>query len=137
MPTPVITDPAIAKIYSDFPEQYQNQLTRLRELIFEAADTTNGISNITECLKWGQPSYIAEPKGIGSTVRLGVEGDRAAVYFICSTNLVETFKTQYPDTFDYAGNRAILLEPNVAIPDKELSHCIAIALTYHKRKSLP
>ncbi len=135
MPAPTVSDPAVAKTFSEIPAQHKNQLIKLRELIFKSAEAIADISSITECLKWGQPSYIAKPPGIGSTVRLGVEGEKAAVYFICSTNLLETFKSLYPDTFQYSGNRAILFGPEDVISDKELSHCIAMALTYHKRKS--
>ncbi len=137
MPTPAISDPVVAKMFSKLPEQYQNCLMKLRELIFETADATEGVLKVTECLKWGQPSYVAEPNGIGSTIRLGQEGDKAAIYFICSTNLVETFKAWYPERFHYAGNRAILIGLNEPLPENELSHCIAMALTYHKRKSTP
>lgn len=53
---------------------------------------------------------------------------------IGKTTLVDTFKEIYGDLFSYSGNRAIILPSSEAIPEAELSECIAIALTYHLTK---
>ena len=45
----------------------------------------------------------------GSTVRVGWNKStpwRYFMYFICTTNLVETFKTIFPHDFKCEGNRA-------------------------------
>jgi hypothetical protein len=59
-----------------------------------------------------------------------------AVFFHCQTNLVETFRELYPE-LRYGGNRCILLKAEDKLPEAELRHCVALALTYHlgKRKS--
>lgn len=85
-------------------------------------------------MKWGQPSFIAKPKSVGSTVRIDKKGDGVSVYFICTTGLVERFRDIYPDTFNYIGNREIHFGPDDVFPEEELSHCISMALTYHKNK---
>ena len=58
-----------------------------------------------------------------------------AVYFHCQTNLVETFRELYPTELSYSGNRAIILNADKAIPEPELRHCVALALTYTSEKA--
>ena len=109
----------------------------LRQLIFEVAADTEGVGELTETLKWGQPSYLTENTKSGSTIRIGkekkTEGDYA-IYFKCQTSLVSTFKDRYKSQFRYEGNRAIVFRQNDKIPVNELRQCIAMALTYHLRK---
>ena len=59
------------------------------------------------------------------------------MYFNCNTKLVDTFKEVYPDTFSYAGNRAINFHRDETVPAAELEHCIFLSLRYHKIKHLP
>ena len=104
----------------------------LRTLIFEVADETPGIGELTETLKWGQPSYTPKKPRIGSSVRLSATDDgRAAVWFICHTHLVDRFREIYPETFAFEGNRGLLFSPGEPLPEAELRHCIAMALTFH------
>jgi hypothetical protein len=73
----------------------------------------------------------------GSTVRIDwkeANEDQYAMYFKCTTNLVETFREKYPTEFRYGGNRSIFFNEDDEIPVKELCDCIALALTYHLRK---
>ena len=69
----------------------------LRKLIFDTAAQTEGVGELEETLKWGQPSYLTPETKSGSTIRIdGSGGDgRCAVYFICHTNLVESFRELY------------------------------------------
>ena len=109
----------------------------MRKLIFDVASDTEGVGDLTETLKWRQPSYLTENTKSGSTIRIGREkksdGDYA-IYFKCQTSLVATFKDRYKNIFRYEGNRAIVFRLNDKIPVNELRHCIAIALTYHLNK---
>ncbi len=95
------------------------------------------LGDIEETLKWGQPSYLTQQSKSGSTIRIGREkktqGD-FAIYFKCQTTLVAAFKERYKNIFRYEGNRAILFNVGDKIPIRELSHCIAMALTYHLNK---
>jgi hypothetical protein len=111
-------------------------LLALRRLIFDTADTTEGVGALEETLKWGQPSYLTTESKSGSTIRIDqvkAEAGRYAVYFHCQTDLVETFRELYPD-LRYDGNRSILLDAGEKLPEKALRHCVALALTYHARK---
>ena len=109
----------------------------LRQLIFDVAARTAGVGDLEETLKWGRPSYLTTQSRSGSLIRIDQVKSRAgtyAMYFHCQTTLVDTFKQLYRDTFEFEGNRSLLFNENDKIPVAELSHCIALALTYHRDK---
>jgi hypothetical protein len=109
----------------------------LRQLIFDPAAETEGVGQLEETLKWGEPAYSTKESSSGTTIRIaGKRSDRQkyAMYFHCQTNLIETFRTVFPDEFSYEGNRAIIFDEDDEVPVKELSVCISAALTYHRRK---
>ena len=106
-------------------------LHQVRERAFAVADNC-GVGPLTEALKWGQPSFLTEKTKAGTTVRLGLVKSRPAVFFTCHTNLVEGFREDLPEAFDYEGNRALLLGKDWQ--QSALDHCLARALTYHRTK---
>ena len=57
------------------------------------------------------------------------------MYFHCQTRLVATFREFYPKQLTFEGNRSILFDQSDAIPERELRHCVALALTYHRDKA--
>ena len=124
----------IDDVLADRAPPQRDRLQKLRALIHGAADACDEVSGLEECLKWGQPSFVPRPKGVGSTVRIDARGDGVSVYFICTTGLVEQFRELYPETFDFVGNREIHFSPEDDVPEAELGHCVALALTYHRRK---
>ena len=126
----------VEAIFSTYPDPVKAKLLALRRLIFDTADTTEGVGALEETLKWGQPSYLTTESKSGSTIRIDqvkAEAGRYAVYFHCQTDLVETFRELYPE-LRYGGNRSILLDAGEKLPEKALRHCVALALTYHARK---
>jgi hypothetical protein len=131
-------DPAVAAVLDSYPKPLKSKLLALRALILDTARKTEGVGRLEEALKWGQVSYLTSESKSGSTVRIDrvkSADDQVAVYFHCQTNLVETFRELYPE-LSFGGNRAILLEADKKLPEAELRHCVALALTYHlgKRK---
>ena len=129
-------NPAVDAVFGAYPKPVKAKLLALRQLIFDTAKTTRGVGALEEALKWGQPSYLTPESKSGSTVRidqLKSEAGGYAVYFHCQTDLVETFRELYPK-LSYSGNRAILLDAREKLPETELRHCVALALTYHLRK---
>jgi hypothetical protein len=133
------SDPAVDGAFDAYPKPVKAKLLALRRLIRDTAKATQGVGALEETLKWGQPSYLTTESKSGSTVRIDqvkAEAGQVAVYFHCQTNLVETFRELYPE-LRYSGNRAILLDAGDKIPEAELRHCVALALTYHlgKRKA--
>ena len=114
----------------------RRRLLDVRHLIFETAAQTDGVGPLTETLKWGEPAYLTMATGSGSTIRLGripSSAQDCAVLFNCRTSLVETFRSRFPDVFGFEKNRAILLSPAAPLRETELSICLKMALTYHKR----
>ena len=130
------TDSAVKAALDACPEPARRQLLTLRKLILDTARTTEGVGPLDEALKWGQVSFLTTQSKSGSTIRIDrVKSDdsQVAIYFHCQTNLVETFRERYPE-LDYSGNRAILLDAKKKLPEGELRHCVALALTYHLAK---
>lgn len=129
-------DPAVASLFKAYPPAVRARLMALRELVFDTAAVTAGVGRLTETLKWGQPSYLTEETGSGTTVRIdrlkAIDG--YAIYFHCQSGLVGQFRSHYPGTFKHQGERALLFDVGDRLPVSELSHCIALALTHHARK---
>lgn len=70
----------------------------------------------------------------GSTIRIDAipsSPGSYAMYFHCQTTLVETFRNKYGCKFEYEGDRALIFNESKEIPEKELTECILLALTYH------
>ena len=130
-------DPGVAAAFKAYAPNVRTRLMALRETIFEVAAATPGVGALTEALKWGQPSYLTRETGAGTTVRidrLKGGGGGYAIYFHCQSGLVGQFRQLYPDTFAFEGERALYFHAQERIPDRELRHCIALALTHHLRK---
>lgn len=131
------SDPEVENVFKLYPKSVKPQLLNLRKLILNTASQIEGLENLEETLKWGEPSYLTK---YGSTVRIDWKKKNPkqfAIYFKCTSKLVDTFKSIYGNKFEYEGNRAIVFQLADQIPEKELSHCISLAMTYHKIKHLP
>jgi Domain of unknown function (DU1801) len=134
--TAASSDAAVASVFESYPPRIRSKLKALRRLILDTARTTDGVGAIEEALKWGQPSYLTMETGSGSTIRIDrvkAAPDQVAIYFHCQTDLVAGFREIYP-ALTYGGNRSILLDAAKPLPEAELRHCIARALTYHLHK---
>jgi hypothetical protein len=106
----------------------------VRKLIFATAKAHEDVGRLTETSKWGEPAYLTDETGSGSTIRLGRVKDseeHAAVLFNCKTTLIETFRERFADEFEYRQNRALLLKVSGPLPKQPLSICLSLALTYH------
>lgn len=131
-----IHNPAVADVFEKYPAEMRIKLLFLRTLIFETAAELD-VGKIEETLKWGEPSYITKQ---GSPIRMDWKSrdpEHYVVYFNCKTVLVETFEALYGNLFCYEGNRAIIFACRELIPVKQLKHCFALALQYHRLKHLP
>ena len=107
---------------------------RLRELIFETAEQTEGVGRLEETLKWGQPAYLTPETKSGSTIRLGrPKQGGIAIYTHCQTSIIADFQSLFPDELTYEGNRAVHFEMDKALPLDKLQLLIRSALTYELR----
>ena len=129
----------VQSVFKAYPPALRTKLMALRELVFDTAAGTEGVGPLTETLKWGQPSYLTEETGSGTTVRIDrlKAADGYAVYFHCQSGLLGQFRELYPETFRYEGKRAIVFAAGDRIPARELRHCLALAFTHHSRKKKP
>jgi Domain of unknown function (DU1801) len=128
-----IQSPAVAAAFASYPSKARAGALNLRALIFEVAAETPGVGAIEETLKWGEPAYLTPETKSGSTIRIAWKRsnpNQYSMYFICTTNLVETFRSLFPREFEYEGNRAISFKIEEAIPEDSTRFCIAAALTY-------
>lgn len=130
------TNPAVDDIFDNYPKEVRDKMHFLRNLVIKTAEEIEEVTQLEETLKWGEPSYVTK---YGSTLRMDWKAkkpEQYAMYFQCTSRLVDTFKLVYPNTFNYEGNRAIVFKLNEKIPVLELKKCIKAALMYHKVKQL-
>ena len=123
--------------FSSYPKPVREKLLALRQMIFDVAKKTPGVGKLDEALRWGQPSYLTVETGSGSTIRIDhiKNGpDKYAMYFICTSGLIEDFRKLYKDDMKFEGNRSIVFNIGDRLPEAALRHCISLALTYHLRK---
>lgn len=133
------SDPAVVQAFDAAPLPVRKRLLVLRELILKTAAANAGVGDIEETLKWGEPAYLTTASRSGSTIRIGwkpASPDRYALYFNCKTDLIETFKTIFPNDFQFEGNRALVFDVKKPLPDAT-AFCIDAAFNYHKRKGSP
>ncbi|NNJ89753.1 MAG: DUF1801 domain-containing protein [Eudoraea sp.] len=131
------SDPRVKVVFDNYPASVRNKMMQLRELVLTTASEIDGLEQLEETLKWGEPSFLTK---YGSTVRMDWKTKNPgqyALYFKCTSRLVPTFKQLYKNIFTFEGDRAIVFALGHALPEKELTHCISLALTYHKVKHLP
>jgi hypothetical protein len=128
--------PDVATVFQAYPALMRRRLLRLRALIFHTAQSLR-VGRLEETLRWGEPAYVTTT-GSGSTIRINrrrKNPKQYAMYFHCRTSLVDTFRTAFPDTFTFEGNRAIVFDEGERVPVRELAVCISTALTYHRKAS--
>ncbi len=129
-------DKAVQQRFNDYPQDVQPFMVQLRELIFELASEL-ALGDVTETTKWGEPSYHVKT---GSPVRMDWKlktPNHYYLYFNCQTKLVDTFRQLYESELEFQGNRAIVMNITQPLPEKELRHCLTLALTYKRVNHLP
>lgn len=125
----------VAAVLAAYPRPIRVEVLALRSLILHTAEKTPGVGAIEETLKWGEPAYLTSASGSGSTIRLAwkrATRDRFGMFFNCKTTLVDTFRTHFPDSFVFEGNRALIFPAGGAPSRDALTQCIATALLYHR-----
>jgi hypothetical protein len=130
---------SVERVFAGYPDRVRGSMLELRELVFQAAASTEGVGPIEETLKWGEPAYVTSATKSGSTVRMDwkpSKPEQFALYFHCQTNLVETFRTLFPHDFEFQGNRALVFKVGERIPKDAVAFCISASLTYHLRKKV-
>lgn len=128
------TSPEVEAVFASYPDGIRDKMQTLRKLVRETAQETQGVDLLEETLKWGEPSFVTRH---GSTLRMDWKAktpDQYALYFQCTSRLVDTFRLVFDTTFRYEGKRAIVFSLHEPIPEMELKQCIKATLQYHKVK---
>lgn len=134
--TTIHTNPDVELVFNNYPDSVRSKMFDLRKLVIETAKEIDGITELEETLKWGEPSYLTKN---GSTLRMDWKAknpEQYALYFKCTSRLVETFRLVFSNTLKYEGNRAIVFQLDDEIPTDIIKQCIKSTLTYHKVKHL-
>ena len=134
MKQPSFKNPDIQAIYESYPDGIREKCLQIRALIFQVAKNNPAIGPIEETLRWGEPSYIPTKTKSGTVVRLHHYKSKPfdfALYFLCNTTLVETFRELYPNTFRFGGNRALEFMVDDQLALKQIEDCIERAFSYY------
>jgi hypothetical protein len=132
--TPQPHDPYVDHVFDRYPEPVRERLLSLRSLIYDVAQSTPGVGDLQETLKWGQPSYLTPETSSGTTVRIDqVKGEphTYAIYTSCQTPLVADFRRAHGDAFRYDKNRGIVFDVADDVDEQPIREFVADALTYH------
>jgi hypothetical protein len=127
--------PEVRAVFDALPHDQREALLLLRRLILQAAAEAD-VGELLETLKWGDPAYLPKRPRVGTTVRINAlkgSTDRYAMYVHCQTTLMDQYRLLYPETFAFDGQRALLFSVSEPVPEAALRHCIALALTYHRK----
>ena len=112
--------PAVAAVFEAYPKPVKGALHTLRALTLDTAANLEGVGEIEEVLRWGQPSYLTTQSKSGTMIRIDrvkSAPDTYALYVHCRTSLIETFKERYPNELTCEGNRAVLFDTKDGFPD--------------------
>ncbi|MFB6363422.1 hypothetical protein ACFCP7_05075 [Paenibacillus elgii] len=120
----------IPEIYNNYTDLQQEKLIELKQLIMNVANNLGDIT-LQESLKWKQLTFSSKH---GTPIRIDRFSDSQIGLFVhCQTTLVEEWRELFGNSLDFSKNRAILLSVNSELPIEELTLCIQMALTYHKK----
>lgn len=125
-------DAKIKAVFDNYPEDARPGLLKLRELIFEEAQSLPDIGPVEEVLRWGQPSYITPKVKAATTLRLGISKSGAfAIFAHCQSTVISDFAALFPQIDKVDGNRAVIFKTIDDIEPERHRLLIRNALTYH------
>jgi len=127
----------ITDTIANYPASARRAFLKLRDIVFSLAAERTEVGVLTESLKWGEPSYVPKRSRTGTPVRIAWKDkapDSISLFVNCQTTLIQEWREIYGDTFEFVGNRELKLQVSGDWPEAELTHCVAMALTYFVRK---
>jgi len=133
MPVQLSNNPAVHDVVQATDEPHRSVLLQLRDIILSEAEAADLPGGFHETLKWGQPSYLPNRRGVGTTLRIAVHDEaHVGVYVHCQTSLIEQFRERFGDAVSYSGTRAVLLPVDQPIPEAIIRECTRLTLGYHR-----
>lgn len=130
-------DKKVREKFESYPPHIKPKMLALRRMIYEVADKTEGVGELQETLKWGEPAYLTPKTKSGTTIRIDWKPkntDRIGLYVSCNTTLLKTFRARFGNDLEFEGNRAIIVPAGMDLPTDKLKICIQLALRYHLDK---
>lgn len=126
--------PQVRTAFEAVPREVCGVWLQLRAIIQGVAEEQGGKGALTESLKWSEPSYSMPG---GTPIRLGWKPATPSTVKLlvhCQTSLVAEWRALYADTLQFEGTRAVLFGIANPLPREAVAHCVAMALTYKRRK---
>lgn len=126
----------VQKKFESYPDDIRPKMEYLRGIVLDVAAAEEGIGELEETLKWGEPAYLTSVSKSGTTIRIDWKPkhpEQYALYVNCKTTLIDTFKTLFPE-LTYEGNRAVIFSLHKALPENEVRLLVSMALKYHLNK---
>ncbi len=130
-------DLAVKAKFDSYPQHIRNKLFELRALILDVANNDAQIGMLDETLKWGELSYLTNETKSGTTVRMDWKEkypNEIGLFVNCKTTLLDQFRSLFPHTFRFEGERAVWIQHDKPLPEFELRAYIKMALRYHLDK---
>lgn len=121
----------VAAVYDTAPPNLRTGMLALRNLIFRNAESFPDLGDLTETLRWGQPSYFPTGGG-GSTLRIAPHGAGFGLFAHCQTNIISSYASWFGEEDRILGNRGVLFDTLDDVNPDRLALLIGHALTYHK-----
>ena len=128
---------SVKEKFDSYPDHIKPKMIELRDLIYEVAEASEGVGELVETLKWGEPAYVTINPKSGTTIRIDWKEKspgELGLFVSCNTTLVESYRKRFAGKLTFEGDRAILLPIGEQFPKKELMICIQMALRYHLNK---
>lgn len=122
----------VDKVFSGYPKEAKKCLLTLRCLIYEVANE-EGVKELEESLKWGEPSYRPVKPRIGTSVRIAWKNEAPEnIYLLvnCKTSLVDKYRALFSEALSFSDNRAVVIPINKTLPIESLRECIRLAFRY-------
>lgn len=129
---------SVKEKFDSYPDHIKPKMNELRDLIYDVAKRTDGVGELKETLKWGEPAFLTIKPKSGTTVRIDwkeKDPNVIGMYVSCNTSLIDSYRRLFSDKLNFEGSRAILLPVSDPLPKYELMICIQMALQYHLEKS--
>lgn len=131
-------DAAVSKVFAVYEPEVGKALLSLRDTILEVGASLDGGRLPEESLKWGQPAYRRATRTEGTSIRIDAVRDMPggyAVFLHCQTTLVEDLRALFPTSFEFQGNRALVMRAGERVDQDALRHAIRMAFTYRRRRA--
>lgn len=131
--TDPVTQSSVPAKLATYPAPARKMLDQIRNWVFDLAAGMEGVGDLDESLKWGEPAW--RPKsGVGTTIRADWKSktpDQVMIFFDCKTDLIDRTRSLLSDQLTCEGNRAIILPIDHPMPEGAIKTALGWALRYH------